>query len=418
MQIDDLVGLISFCAVACFVMLCAFAWPKIAKLLWLAFAIRVAAALFHHYVSPLPDSGADAIAFEILAYEKSRESFTQILADFPGLGSSFYVWILTLAYAFIDHSHLLALSMSVLMGVGTVLLGWLLARNLWSEHVAKDAGWVLVFFPSLVLYSAIPMREVYIHFFLLLALIGMVRWVREGALVNISLTIFGFVGATFFHGAMAVGLLIFAGAVFWKSLKQVLASFSLGTFIRPTFYLLLFAVILGIIFFSGKLEISVGKDGPLLTGDKFLIELIQLSTRSSEVDEDGAAFPYFTVPNSQEELFYKVPIRLAYFLFSPFPWDLRKIEHMMGLFDGIFYMVLTLLLWLNRKKIWMNSAAKLLLLVLLGYLLVFSFGVGNFGTGLRHRAKFVSIFILLAAPLLPSINKLCDPFKKILRSSK
>ena len=34
---------------------------------------------------------------------------------------------------------------------------------------------------------------------------------------------------------------------------------------------------------------------------------------------------------------------------------------------------------------------------------VHGIGVGNFGTGIRHRSKFAVIFILLAAPLLKKI---------------
>ena len=40
--------------------------------------------------------------------------------------------------------------------------------------------------------------------------------------------------------------------------------------------------------------------------------------------------------------------------------------------------------------------------MLLCYIFVFGIGVGNFGTGIRHRSKFAVIFILLAAPLLKS----------------
>ncbi|WP_292257496.1 hypothetical protein, partial [Marinospirillum sp.] len=47
---------------------------------------------------------------------------------------------------------------------------------------------------------------------------------------------------------------------------------------------------------------------------------------------------------------------------------------------------------------------RAILFILVGYILVFSFGTGNFGTGLRHRAKFVAGFIILAAPLLPMLS--------------
>ena len=53
------------------------------------------------------------------------------------------------------------------------------------------------------------------------------------------------------------------------------------------------------------------------------------------------------------------------------------------------------------KVIWNNSALRIILIILLFYFVAFSFGVGNFGTGIRHRSKFVIELILLAAPLIP-----------------
>ena len=43
----------------------------------------------------------------------------------------------------------------------------------------------------------------------------------------------------------------------------------------------------------------------------------------------------------------------------------------------------------------------MILIILLFYGIAFSFGVGNFGTGIRHRSKFVIELILLAAPFIP-----------------
>lgn len=49
--------------------------------------------------------------------------------------------------------------------------------------------------------------------------------------------------------------------------------------------------------------------------------------------------------------------------------------------------------------------AARLLLMLLGYLVVFGLGIGNFGTCIRHRAKFLVLFVVLAAPWLPRVHK-------------
>tara|TARA_Y200000002_G_scaffold339231_1_gene309093 strand:+ start:76 stop:237 length:162 start_codon:yes stop_codon:yes gene_type:complete len=53
-----------------------------------------------------------------------------------------------------------------------------------------------------------------------------------------------------------------------------------------------------------------------------------------------------------------------------------------------------------------------MLMILLAYIFVFGLGVGNFGTGIRHRSKFVIIFILLAAPLIKKLTV----FKKTIKN--
>ena len=54
------------------------------------------------------------------------------------------------------------------------------------------------------------------------------------------------------------------------------------------------------------------------------------------------------------------------------------------------------------------------LYILLVYLAAFGLGTGNFGTGIRHRTKFVILLILLAAPWLPNFvfNKKKPNFHK------
>ena len=55
------------------------------------------------------------------------------------------------------------------------------------------------------------------------------------------------------------------------------------------------------------------------------------------------------------------------------------------------------------KNIWKDPALRIILIILLAYIFVFGMGVGNFGTGIRHRSKFVIMFILLAGPLLKKL---------------
>jgi len=64
-------------------------------------------------------------------------------------------------------------------------------------------------------------------------------------------------------------------------------------------------------------------------------------------------------------------------------------------------MILVYLIFCNRKAIWKDPALRIILIILLAYIIVYGVGVGNFGSGIRHRSKFAIELILLAAPLIP-----------------
>jgi len=70
----------------------------------------------------------------------------------------------------------------------------------------------------------------------------------------------------------------------------------------------------------------------------------------------------------------------------------------------LLYSFLVFYMWRNRKTIWAHPAGRLLVLILMSYIFVFGLAVGNFGTGIRHRAKFAVLFIALVAPFLPRIR--------------
>ena len=68
---------------------------------------------------------------------------------------------------------------------------------------------------------------------------------------------------------------------------------------------------------------------------------------------------------------------------------------------AIIFFLGTIGIFLNRKNIWRDPALRIILLILICYFLVFGIGVSNFGSGIRHRSKFIFGLILLAGPFLP-----------------
>jgi hypothetical protein len=127
-----------------------------------------------------------------------------------------------------------------------------------------------------------------------------------------------------------------------------------------------------------------------------IISIVNYSAR------DAAAYPAWTQPNTPLELVVKSPIRVAYFLFSPFPWDVSKAEHLIGLLDGVFLIIIFYFIFKARHKF--GVPEKTIIFVVFPIILAFSLAIGNFGTGLRHRAKFVAIFLIFFSYSLPKLK--------------
>jgi len=415
-MLDDSLGCIGLLSVALWVYFCAYRWPLAAKFIWASFIVRAGASLFHFYVAPLPDGGQDARHFDNVAWEWAEMGPGAMLDNFTGFSSFSISWVLSILYGFTDRSLLLAQSLSVFMGTTSVLLGWLLIRELWGQRVAASkVGWVLAFFPTLVLYSALTMREPYVCFFLLIAMTGVVHWIKYDGARFLIMSVFGFVGAAFFHGAMIIGLIVFVFFVSSRSIKKFIRGLSRKRVNTSSFVVVVFA--LGFLTSFSLGFVSVPKLGNVyeITNFDRTISIINSRTRSSGDLASGAAYPEWTRANGLIDLIYKSPLRVGYFLFSPFPWELKHSGHLVGLIDSFLYIFFIILIWRNRKSIYASPAAKILLLILISYIVVFSFGTGNFGTGIRHRSKLVICLIILSAPFFPrfTIRKKCRNSPKV-----
>ena len=218
---SDLIGIWSISLVFLITLLLALQLPRIAKILFVALVVRVFFLIINNYITPLPDSTADAETFEIIASRLSKDGFFNLLTYFKGPDAQFISWLIAIPYSILGRSIVMAQSISLLFGIGCVFLGWKLANLLWDEDTADKAAWVIALFPSLVLYSVLVMREVYVCFFLIVSLYGITCWIKTDKFIYIILAILGFVGATFFHGAMFIGAIIFIAYIGISSIKKL-----------------------------------------------------------------------------------------------------------------------------------------------------------------------------------------------------
>ena len=396
-MVPNFIGFTSIALVSIITVLIAKRWPGVSKIIFVALIIRIIVLLLGHYVIVLPDSTADAKSFEGAAWYIAQNGFSNLLDYYKGPDSRFIAWLIAIPYSLFGRSVLMAKSMTLFFGVGSVFLGWKIANKLWNSNVANKVGWFIALFPSLILYSVLVMREAYICFFLLVAIYGVVNWTKSQNFKSIILAVAGFAAASFFHGASAIGAFTFIIYVGVFSIKESITS--LKSFKIKLTHLISLTFFFGllILYLSDKIYIPYIKDFEFISDPYTYLRKTRLSVMGV------AAYPEWTIPRTSFELIYKVPVRAIYFLFSPFPWDVKEVRHLIGLFDAFLYIYLFILILKNFKTIWKNPALRIILLILGSYVMAFAVGVGNFGTGIRHRSKFAIMFILLVAP---SIKKL------------
>lgn len=403
---EDLIGFTFIALVSLIIIIVGLKWPVVSRIIYVALFVRILFILIGHYIIPLPDSTKDAAGLEELAWSYGQNGFDSAIRLFPGINSFFFSWSLGVLYSLFGRSILLAQSIGLFFGVISVFLAWFISEKIWDSQTAIKVGWIVALFPSLVLYSVLPLREVYQGFFLLVAFIGIFYWVKQDSNKYVLLATAGFIGATFFHGALILGGILFLLIVFLINVKKMFNSIINSRLNIEAFLITILAVIILQFFFLNKIYIpKIGYFKDLNLG----FVLSELSARMV----GDASYGEWANINSLSELIYKVPIRVLYFLFSPFPWHVTKPAHIIGMIDGLLYVMIFYLIFRNIKIIWKDSFLRITLMILIMYLILFGLGVGNFGSGLRHRSKFVFEMILLIGPLIPTLI-----FKKKNKKSK
>ncbi len=336
----------------------------------------------------------DAAKFERIAVEFSRNQGIFIVSDFFIPDSLLISRIIAFFYSIFGESKMMAKCISLGLGVGSVYLVYKLSLILWDHSSAKKAAWITAIFPTLVLYSSITLRESYIVFFLLIGLIGIVKFMKENSLISYLQIVASFFILIFFHGPVAVGGFLFLLYLILQLSKKQLINIYHNKINLIAFFFIILSLIPLILLFTGSIKI------PYLGSVKSLFFLDQYIVRINNYMYDTATYPSWLKINNSYEFFTKGVIKIFYFLYSPFIWDIKIPFHLVGLFDGTLYIMLTIYVIKNLNAIKENPLALVIIYLFIVYTIIYGLAIGNFGTGIRHRSKFVVILIVLAAPKL------------------
>ncbi|WP_288146924.1 hypothetical protein [Thomasclavelia cocleata] len=250
----------------------------------------------------------------------------------------------------------------------------------------KSIGaYLICFLPNYLIMSAILLRESFITLFLAVSIWQFLKWWKSGNKLNLVLSLVVCYGAVYLHtGTIAYAVAIIIIFILTNNKKR-----EFQVTLKNIFILILF-IICFFIYYSNSSD-----DFGYLSG---VNSVSDISNKAASMNSGGSGYSISIVPDdTMLGMIINSPFRIFFFLASPLPWYWRGINDIIAfLFSAFFY---TISIYYSFKAIKLTSKNKNIIICLLIFAIssafIYSWGVSNAGTALRHRDKFLPNFILL-----------------------
>lgn len=361
--------------------------PGVSLPLAVGYLARAALALVQRYVAALPFSYGEAEAFERLGWAWGRSGLSEALGHLT-TGPDLYAWMIAVVYGVTGRSELLIQALNVLFGTLVVWNVHRVARELWGRRSALLAAWVVALFPTLVLFSAVTLREVAIVYPFTLGLVHLVRWTADRRTGDFLMVLAGFGVATLLNSGFMVALFV-VGA--WEAAAGLRGAWrleprSLRRAARA--WPLLAVAAVGIV--AGGWGLA--KVGGQLSGlaPERLMALAEHRARGA------AVYPgWLATYDAWWELVLLLPARLAYFFLAPFPWMIERPLDALAAGRIVLTLPLFWLVWRSRRRILASRSGRYVAIITAAVAVAFAAVVSNYGAATRHATKLVPALAVL-----------------------
>ena len=355
------------------------------RLFWMALALRVAVALLIHFGVGDEDLFAPD--------QKAYHAIGKFLADLWGQdvpvvmsrvlpeGPKGYFYIVAGIYYVVGPYSLLPKLLNCVVGAFMVPVAHDLALRMGtSAAAALRAAKLVMWFPSLVLWSSLNIRDAWI--ILLIALLCRQALILQSRfrLGTLLLLVGGLVAVVQFRAYLlfAIGAPILVSFVAQRS-RNLPRNLILGSIV------------------AAALIYADQAAGEARRGRFVDFEEIH-NIRYWNTVGASSQFEQVDISTPGKALAY-LPRGLALFLLAPFPWMLGSIRQVLAVPETLYFY--WLLPWMIRgiRGLLRDHLTTSLLAVLItaGLTLGYALGEGNAGTAYRHRAQLLTFFLIFAA---------------------
>jgi hypothetical protein len=271
-----------------------------------------------------------------------------------------------------------------LIGCLTAILLYRIGLRLFTEAVARRAMLFALFFPSMILWSSVAVKDTCIVFLLVLTMSCMIQLkhrfspialLAAAAALSAILTLRFYV---FYMTCLAIGLsLFFSGRRLGRAL---------------TTQLLLMGVLAGAMVFLGLRHEA--------SQDLQLFDLERVATlRSGLANTANSAFMADVDVSSPAKAIAFMPIGVLFLLFSPFPWQFRGLRPILTLPEMLVWWSLTAA-WIRGLRYCLRARKSDLAPIIcfaIVMTLAYSTVHGNVGVAFRQRSQIIIFLFLFAA---------------------
>ena len=354
------------------------------------FLLRAVVAIVDIYVYRIPGV-FDGLRWHKFARINAGAGILPSITDLQ-TGHGLYQSIMTWLYWLFGPSRLMIQGINVLLGTLVIYNIWRIAELIWKDsRGSMRAAWLTAVFPSLVLYSAVLLREVAVAYPLSLGVLFVVRWMGDRRAIHIVKAAAALLVAMAFHSG-AIGLLFAVASWVVGSWLRAVVSKNWVSFGRKTAAMVLASSAMLFVLVSGY---GMDKFSNVDAG-----EVSSLQGQQDYYTRGRTAYLEDMRANDSVDLAVQSPLRLVYFLFAPFPWMLSSIRDIFGLLDSGLFFWLIWRLFRKRKAVAENPRALVVVAVFASMAFVFALGVSNYGTAMRHRDKMLPLLIGVGATMM------------------
>ena len=347
--------------------------------------LRLAVACGVHFLlgpaGLAPDQSTyDFVGNGIASYWRGDQFQLPFLARRTGDATGYY-YVVAVVYYLFGSWPLLPKLLNCVVGALTIPLVYRIGLSVaGDEATALRAARYTAYFPSLVLWSALNLRDIWSAYFILLAC-HLSFVVQDAPSLGRLLTLAGSVYM----------LTQFRGYIFLPIAVPIVLSFAVRSRQRLGRNLLIGGLVgLALIY----VDAASGVQRRLRLPDLETFQEYRFFTSLGAQQYEATA----DISTPLKAAMY-LPKGVTFFLLAPFPWEVRNLVQATTVPEMLFFYSLLPAMFLGIRSLLRDRLRDSLMLMLMTGALTFGYALAqsNVGTAYRHRAQVLPFFLVLAA---------------------